>query len=169
MDYPVQSLDSLPAADFDTAVSSMNGSLNVELLAQMRDNGRILDHWRLTVGGNKVQQILVPMTEMFELPSLSSWRYKMQFWARDVHIRRNMTTSIWVSVSSLLEAREAQIVDDEDQLVLTEAVLAELKKAKRDSAIRWAVVIGEDERLRLHTQLLPASAESLSGKPALQG
>ena len=49
MDFPVENLDSLPAADFETAVSSLTGSLNVELLAQLRDNGRILDHWRLTV------------------------------------------------------------------------------------------------------------------------
>ena len=65
MDFPVQSLDSLPAADFGTAVSSLTGSLNVELLAQLRDNGRILNHWRLTIGGSSVQQLLVPMTEMF--------------------------------------------------------------------------------------------------------
>ena len=169
MDFPVENLDSLPAADFETAISSLTGSLNVELLAQLRDNGRILDHWRLTVGGSKVQQLLVPMTEMFQLPSLSEWRFKMQFWARDVLIRRNMTTSIWVSISTILAAREAQVIDDSDQLVPTEAVLAEIEKAKADSAIRWAVVIGEDERLRLHTQLLPTSAESLSGKPVLRG
>ena len=72
MDFPVENLDSLPAADFETAISSLTGSLNVELLAQLRDNGRILDHWRLTVGGSKVQQLLVPMTEMFQLPSLSA-------------------------------------------------------------------------------------------------
>ena len=46
MDFPAQSLDSLPSADFDTAVSSLSGNLNLELLAQLRDNGRILDHWR---------------------------------------------------------------------------------------------------------------------------
>ena len=169
MDFPVQSLDSLPAADFETAVLSLTGSLNVELLAQLRDNGRILNHWRLTIGGSSVQQLLVPMTEMFQLPSLSAWRFRMQFWARDVLIRRNMTTSIWVLVSTILSAREAQVTDDTDQLVPTEAVLAEIQKAKVDSAIRWAVVIGEEEHHRLHTQLLSTSAESLSGKPVLRG
>ena len=169
MDFPVQSLDSLPAADFGTAVSSLTGSLNVELLAQLRDNGRILNHWRLTIGGSSVQQLLVPMTEMFQLPSLSAWRFRMQFWARDVLIRRNMTTSTWVLVSTILSAREAQVTDDTDQLVPTEAVLAEIQKAKVDSAIRWVVVIGEDEHHRLHKQLLSTSAESLSGKPVLRG
>ena len=169
MDFPVQSLDSLPATDFETAVSSLTGSLNVELLAQLKDNRRILDHWSLTVGGSRVQQLLVPMTEMFQLPSLSACRFRMQFWARDVLIRRNMTTSIWVLVSTILSAREAQVIDDTDQLVPTEAVLAEIQKAKVDSAIRWAVVIGEDKRLRLHTQLLPTSTKSLSGKPVLCG
>ena len=65
-------------------------------------------------------------------------------------------------MSTILPAREAQVIDDTDQLVPTEAVLAEIQKAKVDSAIRWAVVIGEEERLRLHAQLLPTSAESLS-------
>ena len=96
MDFPAQSLDSLPSANFDTAVSSLSGNLNLELLAQLRDNGRILDQWRRTIGGSRVQQLLVPMTEMFQMPSLSAWRFRMQFWARDVLIRCNMTTSIWV-------------------------------------------------------------------------
>ena len=69
-------------------------------------------------------------------------------------------------MSTILSAREAQ---DTDQLVPTEAVLAEIQKAKVDSAIRWAVVIGEDKHHRLHTQLLSTSAESLSGKPVLRG
>ena len=80
-----------------------------------------------------------------------------------------MTTSIWVSVSTILAAREVQVIDDDDQIIPTEAALAEIQKAKMDSAIRWAVVIGEDEHLRLHTQLLPVSGESLSGKPILRG
>ena len=169
MDFPAQSLDSLPSADFDTAVSSLSGNLNLELLAQLRDNGRILDQWRRTIGGSRVQQLLVPMTEMFQMPSLSAWRFRMQFWARDVLIRCNMTTSIWVWVSTILSAREVQVTDNSDQLVPTEAVLAKIQKAKADSAIIWAVVIGEDEHLRLHTQLLPTNTESLSGKPALRG
>ena len=113
--------------------------------------------------------LLVPMTEMFQMPSLSAWRFRMQFWARDVLIRCNMTTSIWVWVSTILSAREVQVTDNSDQLVPTEAVLAKIQKAKADSAIIWAVVIGEDEHLCLHTQLLPTNTESLSGKPALRG
>ncbi len=54
-------------------------------------------------------------TSTTHLPS-SCYTTRMQFWARDVIIRRNMTTSIWVSISTILAAREAQVIDDSDQL-----------------------------------------------------
>ena len=57
MDFPVQSLEVLPAADFDTAVSSLTGSLNVELLKP--SSGTTGEFWTTD-----------PMTEMFQLSSL---------------------------------------------------------------------------------------------------
>ena len=60
----VHDLEVLPAEDFDTAISSLTGGLNVELLAQLRDNGRVPRP--LEAHGGR-QQILVPMNVMFQL------------------------------------------------------------------------------------------------------
>ena len=105
------------------------------------------------MGGSRVQKIMVSMTKTFQLPSHSAWRFKMEFWAQDILIRWNLTTSIWVSVSTILAAREVHVIDKNNELVPTEAFLAEIQKAKVDSAISWAVAVGEDERLRLHTRV----------------
>ena len=70
MEFPVKHLDAFPSADFDG--SPKGGSdMNVELLAQMHDNGRDMDHWRLSVGGKKLLPALFPMTAMVRLPALT--------------------------------------------------------------------------------------------------
>ena len=138
--------------------------MNVELLPQMRDNGRVMDHWRLSLGGRSLHNVKFPMTTMVGLPALEGWRLSMQCWLPDVHIRRNMTSSIWVSVNQMIAAREAQIIDDDNK-----QVLSELQASSTEASVRWAIVIGEDEKLRLHLQSLPASAVVLSSKPSLQG
>ena len=168
MEFPVDNLDAFPGTDFDDS-PNRGGSMNVELLAQMRENGRVMDHWRLSVGGSNLQNVRFPMSTMVGLPSLSGWRLGMQFWPRDVHIRRNMTTSIWVSVNQMIAAKEAIIVDDDNKQVPSEAVLTELLASSMEASVRWAIVIGEDEKLRLHLQSLPASAVVLSSKPSLRG
>ncbi len=39
----------------------------------------------------------------------------------------------------------------------------------RDAAIRYSVVIGPDQRMALEVQSLPASANTLNGKPSFVG
>ena len=80
-----------------------------------------------------------------------------------------MVTSGWMSVSTLLAAREMSVVDEEGVTVATETVLGYLEKEKKAAAIRFLVVIGEDTRMQLMLQGLPASAEVLMWKPALRG
>ena len=168
MEFPVDNLDAFPSADFDGSPNG-GGKMNVELLAQIWDNGRVMDHWRLSVGGSSLHNVMFPMTTMVGLPALAGWRLSMQFWPRDVHIRRNMTSSIWVSVNQMIAAREAQIIDDNNKQIPSEAVLTELQANSTEASVRWAIVIGEDEKLRLHLQSLPASAVVLSSKPSLRG
>ena len=169
MEFPGDDISYRSGEDFDTAEPSEPGDFGAELLAQVRNNGRILDHHRIVLGGSKLQTILVPLTKMMQLPSLSGWRFKFQFWPRDVTIRRNMSTSIWVDVSSIIAEREATIIDDSDNQVPRDAVLGEMEKEGAVAAVRWAVVVGEDSLMRLHLQSLPASADYLTGKPAFRG
>ena len=168
MDFPPD-LEIYPATEFEEAQAHSPGTLGVELTVQVQDNGRMLDHWCLTLGGSAFQRVCVRLTKFIQLPALEGWNIKFQFWARDVTIRRNMTTSIWVNISKMINSKEAVVTDDSGEPVAQEAVLGTLQSNNVEAAIRWAVVIGEDERLRLHTQLLPTSAESLSGKPVLRG
>ena len=169
MEFPTQELLFSSMEEFGTATPQEPHDFGIKLLAQMRGSGRILDHHRIVLGGDRMQTVLVPMTKMFPTPSLSNWRFKFQFWPRDASIRRNMCTSIWVDISSILGSREGIVVDAADNTVPQEAVLGELEAAGAVAAVRWAVVIGEDARMRLHLQTLPATADSLTGKPAFRG
>ena len=110
----------------------------------------------------------MPLTRFIQLPALEGWNIKFQFWAPDVTIRRNMTTSIWVNISKMINSKEVMVTDTGEP-VAQEAVLSALKINNVEVAIRWAVVIGEDSLPRLHLQSLPASPETLSGKPTLRG
>ena len=168
MDFPPD-WEIYPATEFEEAQAHTPGTLGVELTVQVRDNGRILDHWRLVLGVSAFQRVCVPLTRYIQLPALKGWNLKFQFWAHNVTIRRNMTSSIWINISKMINSKEAMVTDDTGEPVAQEAVLTVLQSNNVEAAIRWAVVIGEDSLPRLHLQSLPASAETLSGKPTLRG
>jgi hypothetical protein len=134
-------------------------------MAQVRPNGRILDHFRVTLGGSKILDISAPMASLFP-GSPASWKWRYQSWPRDVAIRRNMSSSLWLNAHFLIEAREAWVEINEAKLP-TEQELEQLGEAK--AAIRFAVMIGDNLNMELNIQSLPASAESLMGKPAFRG
>jgi hypothetical protein len=174
MDFPAE-WEVFASADFETAESRRPGGQSVELMAQMRPNGRVLDHWRFAVGGNAALDIDVMLEQIIPGPAAfpHGWRYKTQFWPRDVAIRRNMTTGGWQDVYENLAARQAQVVDVADILVPTEDVVAYLEglpqAAVKSASLRWAVVVGETGSLQLDLQSLPATSRMLSGKPAFRG
>jgi hypothetical protein len=170
MEFPTEDYGFFEKDQFATSTPKKDpGEIGVELLAQIRNTGRILDHHRLVIGGTKLQTVLVPLTKMYDLPALTGWKFKFQFWPRDATIRRNMCTSVWVDVASILTSREAVAVDNDNGQIPQEAVIGEITKAEAQAAIRWAVVVGEDSKMRLNLQLLPATADTLAGKPLLRG
>ena len=169
MEFPTQELLFGSLDEFDNAAPQDPGEFGMELMAQIRNNGRILDHHRIVLGGDKMQTLLVPMRKMYPLPALHNYKYKFQFWPRDAAIRRNMCTSIWVDAANIIATKEAVVVDEASNAVAQETVLGQLAEAEVAASVRWAVVIGEDQRMRLHLQSLPASAVNLSGKPAFRG
>ena len=169
MEFPTKELLFGSWEDFETAAPQDPGDIGMELLAQIRNNGRILDHSRIVLGGDKIQTVLIPMTRMYPLPSLNNWKFKFQFWPRDATIRRNMCSSIWVDATKIITTKEAVVVDAGGNTVPLESAVGVLKDAEVAASVRWAVVIGEDGRMRLQLQSLPASADALSGKPAFRG
>ena len=53
MDFPA-TWDIFPVADFTSASTRNEGELGMELLAQARPNGRVLDHHRVSLGGSRI-------------------------------------------------------------------------------------------------------------------
>ena len=90
----------------------------MELIAPVR----ILDQWRLVLVGANIQRVYAPLTKFIQLPSLGAWSLKFPFWARDISIRRNMTTSIWVNISKIISSKEVAVTTGEP--VPQEGVLA---------------------------------------------
>jgi hypothetical protein len=164
MNFPA-SWEVFEADQFENAVPRNTGEAGMELLTQVRPNGRVLDHFRITLGGSKIIDVSTPMATLFP-GTPAAWKWRYQSWARDISIRRNMTSSVWLNAHTLLEAREAW-VEAEEERISPEQVLQHLGDAK--AAIRFAIVIGDNHGMELNIQGLPASAESLMGKPAFRG
>ena len=45
MEFPPDNYFILPAEHFENVVPRINGDYTVKILAQVRPNGRVMDHW----------------------------------------------------------------------------------------------------------------------------
>ena len=61
------------------------------------------------------------------------------------------------------------MMDEAEVLVPYESVVEMLEQRGKQAAVRFAVVIGEDTKMQLQLHALPASADSLAGKPTFRG
>ncbi len=172
MEFPGD-LDFFDNEDFDSAVPRSTGEAVMELMAQFRPNGRVMDHFRIAVGGSSLLEVNKPLSSIIPTVALDKYKFKYQFWARDIAIRRNMTTGKWLDVTAIIESNMATLTDPSGNEVAQDVVLEELEAVEdgqiRDAAIRYAVVIGPDQRMALEVQSLPASANVLNGKPSFVG
>jgi hypothetical protein len=172
MDFPPK-WEYFPADQFSSAQPRAASELGLELLVQVRPNGRMLDHFRVVLGGSKILTVNAAMADLLQIPSAKRWRLKMQSWPRDIEIKRNMVTSAWMDVEALLASKAAQMVlvgdDGEESEVAHNVAIGEMDQAEVGAALRFAVIIGGDQRLVLALQGLPATAEYLMGRPAFRG
>ena len=65
MDFPPD-WEAMGAEDFTTAGPRNAGPCGMELLAQVRPNGRILDHYRVTLGGSRILDINCKLSELLQ-------------------------------------------------------------------------------------------------------
>jgi hypothetical protein len=170
MEFPIQNWFHFPADEFMTANPRANSDVCAEVMAQVRPNGRIMDHWRIALGGSAILETSVRIDRLIPAAlNLPRKKLQLQYWPRDITIRRNMTTSTWIDVADLIRSNEATLVDEEDAATTSEDVLTILgamqNKSAASAAIRWAVVIADDGQLELQLQHLPASASSLASRP----
>jgi hypothetical protein len=154
------------ADQFSTAALRNPGELGMELLAQVHPNSRILDRYRISLGKSKIVDVSGPMAAIF--PGVpATWRLRYQIWPRDIEIRRNMATSSWININSLLTAKEAWTEEEGGAVIQPDTVLKQLEGKK--AALRFAITIRDNQAMQLVVQSLPTSAETLMGKPAFRG
>jgi hypothetical protein len=167
MEFPVTWVV-FQAEDFATTEVRAPGSTGMEVMAQMRPNGRLLDHFRVVLGGSEILEAAMPLDRLIPSPNLNRWRARYQFWARDTAIRRNMTTSSWRDVYQLIHSNEFRIENEEGELVDTADVRV-LDEENKSAVIRYATTIGEDRRMTLELQSLPTSLAAVNSKPTFRG
>jgi hypothetical protein len=144
----------------------------MELLAQVRHTGRILGNFRVALGGEARLKVDVDLGAMVPVEVFAGWRFKTQFWLRDVRIRTNMTSSVWVDLGATLAAKDGSVFDDGGAEIPEREVLRMLDELPEsgpvNAAFRWVVAVGEDGQMKLQLQSLPGSAALVAGKPTLR-
>lgn len=162
--------------DYETAlplVSSSTMAYTMGLMAQLRPSGRILDGFRVALDGSAALSKELDLGVILPVSNLKNWRLSLQYWPRDIQIRRNMLTSAWIDVPALICSNESQVLDDKGSGIPPAEFMEILDNLPEDGpescSVRWAVVIGEDSLMRLQLQSLPCDAVSLSGRPATKG
>ncbi len=175
MEFPPNAWDVFPAEQLDTAAPRDPGELGMELLVQMRDNGRIQDHFRIALGGTKLLKALLPMRDIFVVPEdFPDWVIEYGKWPADLIFSRSRTTTVWVDINAMIEARDVIIRDMDGTKIKDEDVLEALTKTTHISSrpgcsARWVVGIGDADKMVLTVQVLPASAAVLNGRPVTKG
>ncbi len=156
------------ATDFDLALPSYQGETTVELLAQLRNTGRILDGFRFAFDGTVPLEINVDMFQLLPVDSCRGLRLAQQFWPCNICLRRNMTTSTWTSVTDSVASNDADILDNSGAGVSPNAFARILEQlpgtGPTNASTRWAVVIGADGLLKLQLQGLPLVASYLNNR-----
>jgi len=182
MDFPPNWVI-LPEEDFQLATPRDPGELGAELMAQVRSNGRVMDHFRVAVGGSRILQAAFHTKSIYTNNSIIGATLRYEIWPRDITIRRNMCTSDWMDLTNLVASNDilgykpaeaaGPSTDAAAEELCNEDILRFLnglsEKSHCGAAIRWAVGIGADQKLELILQGLPASAAALTGKPTLRG
>jgi len=65
---------------------------------QAQDNGRLIDHARVTLHGSLMLKVNVPIGAIFTAADQPAWTLNWDLWPRDIIMRRNMASSAWVDV-----------------------------------------------------------------------
>ena len=173
MEFPPESYDVFDSDLFETARARLTGDAVMEVMLQMRPNGRCLDHYRIALDGT-VLETQVNATSVFRSPVLAKYRLTYQAWPRDLKIRRNMTTTAWVDSYLAIAANNILVsTEEKGEAVPPEEIKNAFNNIKemglKSGSTRYAVVAGPDGRMWLEHQALPGTAEALTSKPTFAG
>jgi hypothetical protein len=84
----------------------------MELLVQVRHTGRMLSNFRIRLGGEARIKVDVDLGAMVPRDTFNGWRFRTQYWSRDIKIRTNMTTSAWIDLADTIAAKDGAVFDD---------------------------------------------------------
>jgi hypothetical protein len=84
----------------------------MEVMAKARANGRLVDHFKVTVNGCEVLHVDFPISALFTVADLHNWRVQWDTWPRDIPIRRNMSSTGWLDIYTGVLSNEIFIFDE---------------------------------------------------------
>ncbi len=158
----------LNITDYDTAMPDVSGEFVVELLAQLRNTGRILDGFRFALDGSRALEACVNLDKILPVGELRGLRALIRCWPWDVKIRRNMLSSSWTSITDSLASNEMDITDKDGGGVTAGAIMRILERLPGNGPVnastRWAITAGSDGFLKLQLQGLPLVATVLNNR-----
>jgi len=157
-----------PMPGFNVDEAPTDASYTAELFATVRSNGRILDDFKCVLGGTDCLEVEFSLSKIFEDSSLGEHSVQIQRWPRDLDLRKGLLSGLWKDVSALVASRDACVSDKEGAGVSANEFLRLLEQSKAQASARWAVVLGDNEKLTLQLQGLPAAAAVLNGKPSFK-
>ena len=85
MDFPAEWVV-LGADDFDLATLVDPGRLGMDLMVQVRPNGRIMDHFRVALGGSNLIEASFNTRDVFANQAVPEMDISWQIWPRDIGI-----------------------------------------------------------------------------------
>jgi hypothetical protein len=162
---------SLP--NYDTESPTVTSDFTVELFAQLRNTGRILDRFRLALDGAKALEAYVDLDKILPTPELKGLQAFFQCWPRDIKILLNMLLSPWVSVTDGISSNDVDVLDENGAGVAAGSVLRILEhlsgSGPTNASTRWAVAVGADSFLKLQLQGLPLVVSALNNRSTFKG
>jgi hypothetical protein len=171
MDFPPEWVV-LQMEEFNTATPDYQGDFTIELLAQLRSMGRILDNFRFALDGTLPLDATVDLASIILVEAYQGWKLNQQFWPRDVLLRKNMVTSAWTSVTDTVASQDCDITYGDGAGISAGEFIRSIDTlpgtGPTNWSTRWAVVIGGDLHLKLQWQALPLPASILNGKASFK-
>jgi hypothetical protein len=110
MDFP-HDWTVLAAEEFEMVTPRFNGNVTMEVFAQLRPSGRILDNFRVALAGSKALEFDTDLFSLIPAAVFKGWRVKGQCWARDVAICSNVFSSGWIDLVATIAMRQLDAFD----------------------------------------------------------
>ncbi len=86
MNFPPEAWDVFHIEDFELPELRDPGRRGVEVMAQLRNNGRIMDHFRFTLGGSEMLEANFKLSQVMVNDNLPDWEVNQRLWPWDVKL-----------------------------------------------------------------------------------